>query len=69
MTTADLDIRDRCLNRTKRLQAALEAECDLNDHMEKVQQIALEALEDILESPVENSHGLARIALDRIRAL
>jgi hypothetical protein len=31
--------------------------------------IALAALQDILKSPVENSHGLARIALDRIRAL
>jgi hypothetical protein len=31
--------------------------------------IALEALGEILKSPVENSHGLARIALDRIRAL
>ena len=31
--------------------------------------IALEALGEILISPVENSHGLARIAIDRIRAL
>jgi hypothetical protein len=31
--------------------------------------IALAALQNILKSPVENSHGLARIALDRIRAL
>ena len=69
MTTADADFRDKNINRVKRLQTALEYEVDLNERIEKENHIALEALEDILECPVGNSHGLARIALDRIRAL
>jgi hypothetical protein len=58
-STADLDQQDRNLGNT--IDEEILALAGLT--------IALEALGEILKSPVENSHGLARIALDRIRAL
>ena len=65
-STADLDQQDRNLGNSideeiLRLDIALAALVEFP--------IALAALQNILKSPVENSHGLARIALDRIRAL
>ena len=64
MTTADMDARDRNQGYERRMRIALQAIRD-NQQWE----IAYAALQEILESPVENSHGLARIALDRIKAL
>lgn len=58
-STADLDQQDRNLGNT--IDEEILALAELT--------IALEALGKILKSPVENSHGLARIALDRINAL
>jgi hypothetical protein len=60
-STADLDQQDRNLGQELFRITALTT-------LEGIT-IALAALQDILKSPVENSHGLARIALDRIKAL
>ena len=64
-STADLDQQDRNLgNSIDEEILRLMALAALNELT-----IALAALQNILKSPVENSHGLARIALDRIKAL
>jgi hypothetical protein len=44
----------------------VEAMLDRLDHVEDKLRVALDALETIHDSPTENSHGLARIALDQI---
>ena len=46
--------------------AMVEAMLDRLDHVEDKLRVALDALETIHDSPTENSHGLARIALDQI---